>query len=173
MNTLRRHRQGHSGFTLIEVLIAMGIFAIGSLGVLAMVTTSMTLNSNARQIQEASLLAQWKLEQLQLVPVSHTFVTNCASGSGCWQNGTSTTESTAAAGVRPTDVLGSTAGSTAFYQLNWKVTTLTAPNAGLRYIHVAAYWPRNVNLMSSNYSGTLSCIASPTECRTVEFHVYR
>jgi prepilin-type N-terminal cleavage/methylation domain-containing protein len=170
MKTLRSRQ---SAFTLIEVLIAMGIFAIGSLGVLAMVTTSMSINSNAKQIQEASLLAQWKLEQIQLIPVAHAFIASCGSGSGCWQNGTSATPATAAAGVQPTNVLGSQAGSTAYYQLNWKSTTLTSPNAGLRYIHVAAYWPRDPKLMSSDYSGTLDCRANPTLCRMVEFHVYK
>lgn len=172
MNIMRR-RQARSGFTLIEVLVAMGIFAIGSLGVLAMVTTSMTLNNNARQIQEASLLAQWKLEQLQLVPIAHAFIGSCGTGSGCWQAGTSGSPSATVAGVRPTDVLGSSAGSAAFYQLNWKQTTLTGANAGLRYIRVTVYWPRNVQLMSSDYSGTLDCRAAPAECRSVEFHFYK
>lgn len=173
MKTLRR-RQGTSAFTLIEVLVALGIFAIGSLGVLAMVTTSMTLNNNARQIQDASLLAQWKLEQLELVPSSHAYIGSCGSSPGCWQDGVSTTQSSSAVGVRPTDALGSTAGSTGFYQLHWQRTTLTAaPNAGLDYIHVTAYWPRNVNLMSSDYSGTLDCNATPGECRSVQFHVYK
>lgn len=169
MKTLRR--RAVSAFTLIEVLVSMAIFAIGSLGVLAMVTTSINLNSSARQIQEAGLLAQWKLEQLALVPVGHALITSC--GTSCWQDGTSTTPATAVKATRPTDVLGSTVGSTAFYQLNWQQTALPTPNLGLRYIRVTAYWPRDTKLMSSDYSATLNCRATAALCRSVEFYAYK
>lgn len=172
MKTLRRE---DSAFTLIEVLIAMAIFAIGSLGVLAMVTTSLTLNNNSRQLQDANLLAQWKLEQLELVPIAHAFIAAC--GTACWQDGVSATPATSAKGVRPTDVLGSTAGSGAFYQLKWRQEVLSvAPNAGLRYISVTAYWPRDANLMASDFSLTptsLDCSVPGAPCRSVQFYVYK
>lgn len=171
MKTLRR--RALSAFTLIEVLVSLGIFAIGSLGVLAMVTTSITLNSNSRQVAEAGLLAQWKLEQLALVPTSHAYIASCTSGSGCWQFGASTSQSTTPQAVRPTDVLGTTVGSTGFYQLNWQQTPLTGANLGLRYVRVTVYWPRDVKLMNSDFSGALNCRADAGQCRSVEFHAYK
>jgi len=173
MKTTLRRRGKQSAFTLIEVLVSLGIFAIGSLGVLAMVTTSLNLNNNSRQIQEASLLAQWKLEQIQLITTTHAFIASCATGNGCWQDGTSATPGASAKCVRPTDVLGSGVGSTAFYQLNWQQTPLAGANLGMRYIRVTVFWPRNHQQMSTDYSSALDCRATPTSCRSVEFHVYK
>ena len=58
------------GFTLIEVLIAITIFAIGLLAVAAMQTSAITVNSTADQITTRMTWAQDKLEELMALPYS-------------------------------------------------------------------------------------------------------
>ena len=50
------------GFTLVELLIALFIFAVGILGVATMQTTSIQGNSKGRRISEASNLAADRIE---------------------------------------------------------------------------------------------------------------
>jgi len=59
---------GNKGFTLIETMIAMGIFAIGILAVASMQITAMQGNRSARIQTEAVSLAAQKLEELTAVP---------------------------------------------------------------------------------------------------------
>ena len=160
-----------SGFTLLEVLIAMGVFAIGSLGVLAMVVTGMDLNANARQMQEASLLAQWKLEQLQMMPMSDDDITAC--GTACWASDASAVASTTRALVQPADLIGGTSGSNFNYELKWVVKNGTGPSAGLRYFGVIVFWPRDESLLGGDWRATVDCVAEPQRCRRVQFHSYR
>ena len=52
------------GFTILEVLIAMVIFAIGILGVASMQTSAVTGNGKVRKFLEASAFAQNQVELL-------------------------------------------------------------------------------------------------------------
>src|SRR6056297_700438 len=61
MNIHYRVKQ-NSGFTLLEVLIALVIFAVGILGVATMQISSIQGNSKGRQISEASSLAADRIE---------------------------------------------------------------------------------------------------------------
>jgi type IV pilus assembly protein PilV len=62
--------QKDQGFTLIEVLIAITIFAVGLLAVAAMQTSAITVNSTAGQITTRMTWAQDKLEELMALPYS-------------------------------------------------------------------------------------------------------
>jgi type IV pilus assembly protein PilV len=62
--------QKDQGFTLIEVLIALTIFAVGLLAVAAMQTSAITVNSTAGQITTRMTWAQDKLEELMALPYS-------------------------------------------------------------------------------------------------------
>jgi type IV pilus assembly protein PilV len=59
-----RELQKDEGFSLIEVLIAISIFAVGLLAVAAMQTSAIRVNSTAGQITDRTTLAQDKLEEL-------------------------------------------------------------------------------------------------------------
>jgi len=59
-----RKLQKDEGFTLIEVMIAISIFAVGLLAVAAMQTSAIRVNSTAGQITDRTTLAQDKLEEL-------------------------------------------------------------------------------------------------------------
>jgi prepilin-type N-terminal cleavage/methylation domain-containing protein len=52
------------GFTLLEMVIAMGLFAIGMLGLCLMTSGLMDSNTSARNRADATRLAQSKLETL-------------------------------------------------------------------------------------------------------------
>ena len=56
------------GFTLIETLIAMAIFAIGILAVGSMQISSVNNNASARMRTEAVILASEKIEELMSLP---------------------------------------------------------------------------------------------------------
>lgn len=56
------------GFTLIEVLIAISIFAVGLLAIAAMQTSAIRVNSSAAQLTELNTWGIDKLEQLMALP---------------------------------------------------------------------------------------------------------
>lgn len=57
-----------SGFTLIEVLIAMGIFAIGFLVVGSMQINALTITNSARRTTEALAVCEDRVERLRSLP---------------------------------------------------------------------------------------------------------
>lgn len=56
------------GFTLIEVMIAMGIFAIGFLAVGIMQINALTTTNSARRTTEALTVAEDRVEQFRVMP---------------------------------------------------------------------------------------------------------
>jgi len=60
----------NKGFTIIEVLIAMAIFAIGILGVATMQISSINGNASVRKYSEAAAFAQDQIELLMSAPFS-------------------------------------------------------------------------------------------------------
>ena len=55
------------GFSLVEVLIALTIFAVGVLAIALMLDTSIQYNSSARLMSEATEIAQYQMEKLMSV----------------------------------------------------------------------------------------------------------
>jgi len=66
-----KKRISNRGYTLIEVLIAMCIFAVGFLAVASMEIMSITQNANARMETEATAKAVDRLERLMALPYDH------------------------------------------------------------------------------------------------------
>jgi type IV pilus assembly protein PilV len=64
-------RSGENGFTLIEVLIALTIFAIGMLGVAAMQITGIHGNATAKWHTQSSSWATAEVERLMTLPYGH------------------------------------------------------------------------------------------------------
>ncbi|MCH8958133.1 MAG: prepilin-type N-terminal cleavage/methylation domain-containing protein [Proteobacteria bacterium] len=58
-------KHGSRGFTLIELMIALAILAVGLLGLIGMTTTAMSANKIARQFTEGLNLARDKAESLK------------------------------------------------------------------------------------------------------------
>ena len=68
--TAIKKSQKDQGFTLIEVLIAITIFAVGLLAVATMQLSAIRVNSTAGQITTRITWAQDKLEELMALPYS-------------------------------------------------------------------------------------------------------
>ena len=64
MKTTQINKSNTAGFTLLEVLIALVILAVGILGVATMQISSIQGNSKGRQISEATSLASALMEDL-------------------------------------------------------------------------------------------------------------
>jgi type IV pilus modification protein PilV len=60
------------GYTLIEVLIAMTIFALGFLALATLQIKSIAQNANARMLTDATTIAVESLERLISLPYNHT-----------------------------------------------------------------------------------------------------
>ena len=67
MGTLKKK----DGFTLIEVLIAITIFAVGLLAVAGMQTLAIRMNSIAGKLTDLSTWGVDKIEELSALPYSH------------------------------------------------------------------------------------------------------
>lgn len=71
LSTIRQNSQfvkGNTGFTLIEVLIAMVIFSVGILGVAMLQSGSIRGNTSARGVTDIALIATDRLEMLRSLP---------------------------------------------------------------------------------------------------------
>ena len=70
---IKKSQKDH-GFTLIEVLIAISIFAVGLLAVATMQLSAIRVNSTAGQITTRMTWAQDKLEELMALPYSDPWI---------------------------------------------------------------------------------------------------
>ena len=167
------------GFTLIETLVAVAIFAVGSLGVLGLVTTAITLNGQTRQFMEAGLVGQWKLDILSTKPFTDANISGCSTStpitSMCRANGTAIVAGSTQA-VVDLSALGATTSSGVNYQLFWSATDLTgAGYSGMKAIAVDVYWPhaRDAQAIAPLATGFIDCGASPGDCYALHFHSFR
>ncbi len=63
----RLHNNNNSGFTLMEVLVAMLILSVGLLGMAALITGIINSNKLSNRISTATVLAQDKMEEIRRV----------------------------------------------------------------------------------------------------------
>ncbi len=68
MKNFKKKINNSKGFTLMEVLIALAIFAIGILGVAKMQLSAISGNSSSRGVTEAATIGQQQLEMLMSLP---------------------------------------------------------------------------------------------------------
>jgi type IV pilus assembly protein PilV len=64
------------GFTLIEVLVALTIFAVGLLAIAAMQTSAIRMNSSGNRLTEISTVGIDRLENLMSLPYSDPLLAN-------------------------------------------------------------------------------------------------
>lgn len=106
---------GQQGFTLVEVLIAVTLFAIGMIAVSGLTLSSIRGNSLSAQINQANSLAKSKLEELHCAKPS-----DLADGSEA-----------------DIDATGTTGG---IFDRVWEVTA--GPTANSRRVVVRVTWRR-------------------------------
>jgi type IV pilus assembly protein PilV len=63
-------QRAQSGFTLVEVLVALLILGIGLVGILGLHRSSATASGYSRRATEAAILAEDKLEELRTIPTT-------------------------------------------------------------------------------------------------------
>jgi len=120
---MRRLRNNNSGFTLMEVLVAMLILSVGLLGMAALITGIINSNKLSNRISTATVLAQDKMEEVRRVGYS-----------GMPASNTTTTENY---------------NTITNYSL-YKRVTLTEvanPAAGMKKITVTVYWDTNKSVV--------------------------
>lgn len=65
----RSHRRGRarrrSGFTLIEVMVSLGVMTIGAMAIIALQTQTIRSNARAREIETATQIAQLWIERFK------------------------------------------------------------------------------------------------------------
>jgi type IV pilus assembly protein PilV len=113
----RRRLNSRAGFTLIEVLVAISIFAFGMMGLAAGAITITRANKTAQFHTMATSLAQEKLEQLKATSVA--FVAGCPPPNNSCETAP--------------NYLGVT------FTRNWTVD-LNQPQTGLKQITVTIQW---------------------------------
>ncbi len=69
--SVRHPSAPQGGYSIIEVMISLAIFAIGILGVATLQIMATNGNTNARKCSEASELAQGKIEALMATPYAN------------------------------------------------------------------------------------------------------
>lgn len=126
MNSLFRLKRSQKGFTILEVMIAMAIFAIGILGVAKMQIKSQTGNTSARTITQGTTYTQDRIERLMSVPYTDPIM---------------------AAGPGNATVAGASSGET--YTLNWTITD-NNPIVNTKQIAITATW--NDQGLTRNFS---------------------
>lgn len=155
--TERRARRAQ-GFSLIEVVIAMGILAFGLLTLAAMQLYSLTQGAAGRHTGDAAATARTYLEQAHRVPWT---VLTAAAGGGWqapgWANAPATVTN---------DVATPTGGTSVeeTYTIQWQVTNV-AGNACLRDVELRVSWneenlstPKQLDLATRRYNwGGASC----------------
>ncbi len=69
MKKIRKLLKDEKGFTMIEVLTAMVILAIGILGLAPLIVTSIYGNSFSNDVSLAKVIAQDRIEEFRALPV--------------------------------------------------------------------------------------------------------
>jgi Tfp pilus assembly protein PilV len=67
---LPRHSDGKKGMTILEVVIALGVFMIASAGICVLITQAKRLSDNSREHYQAVNIGKNRLERARFLPVS-------------------------------------------------------------------------------------------------------
>jgi prepilin-type N-terminal cleavage/methylation domain-containing protein len=132
--TTTSRREG--GMTLIEVLIAVALLAVGVAGMVAIQVLSMRNEAIARQDNEASRVARDVLEQVQRMPFTDVLPTGGALEQPDWISNPGYAD-----GVIPVQVQTADGGveDEGVYTVSWRVADV-AGQTSLRKVDVQVAW---------------------------------
>jgi prepilin-type N-terminal cleavage/methylation domain-containing protein len=174
----KRSRKNPSGFTLVELTVAMFVLTVGVLGGMIMIVLGMTRDNTNRMDTTATNAAQAVLEAISAVPANIDTilqVTDCANvtssvttagatgggtGAALNANGNGEVDFTqaAVANYQINYTVCNTNGQRTAYDVRWHITTLPT---GAKLVTVAAGHPT-----SYNRSHAMAYIA-PVSLRTI------
>lgn len=120
----RQTENGESGFTLLEVLFAMTIMAVGLLTVGVAQLSAVKMTSRSRSLSQAMYVAQERLDEFLALPANDTFFT------------TALTDAVDPAG--PVDVNSNDNDATTFTR-RWTVVP-DSPSLGLTTVRITVSW---------------------------------
>lgn len=82
------------GYTLIEVLMAISIFAVGMLALASLQTSSIKVNSTAKHVTTRTTWAQDRIEKLMALPYSDPWLEEAGNPDGTDSDGNTHKETT-------------------------------------------------------------------------------
>ncbi len=139
MKTNPRHRS-EDGFTILEVMIAVGILAFGLLTLAVMQLQALKQGSQGRHSHDAAAIARSFLEQTQRIPWTDL---TTAQGAGTW-TAPNWAGATGTVDAEIEDASGATA-TTKTYTVEWRVSNVldasSNPRPCLRDIDLRVTWP--------------------------------
>lgn len=155
------------GFTLIETLIAMVIFLIGSLAMVSLMLAVIHTNRNSYTLTEAVTAGRTEMERILSNP-DPTTPNPCAPGTctdfaGCTTTTPLCAREVVVRGTQP----GTEAGAMRFQVINERTL-----NGGLSLITVRVRWPRDEDKrgLPTTSPEYVDCVATPGECKTLIFN---
>jgi len=177
-------RRPPRGFTAVELVMALGIFAIGVTGVFAMQRVTSGSNAHAKNLAIASYAAESWLEELAIDGTRWTQTNMLTSGNTVWLKQVNTSQAwflpAASGSFGPGfDPLGAYAANTAAsFCTHVRLTRLLPEPTGLLRAEVRVFWPKP----GPTWTGATSyCPATATDAEvgtvgdaTANFHfVYK
>lgn len=150
------------GFSLIEVLISMLIFAVGALGALALTNFIFSNYRDSRNLTEGTTAGRSEMERIlgqSGGALAECAPSTCANGLGC-----SLTNCWRQVRVQPGGV-------------PFQVDNFRRRNGAVINIEVRVRYPRNRDAQGLGRSaagtadpGWVDCLATPDQCKTLFFH---
>lgn len=140
MNCLLAQNQSQKGFTLLEVMIALAIFAIGILGVAQMQIQAVNANAYSRTATEATIFAQGQIEQLLVRPYDHADLTDTDSdGTNQDANNDGKDDNGGNFGLGDTGVIADHTLTIGIYNLSWNIA-VDEPETDFKRVRLIAQW---------------------------------
>jgi prepilin-type N-terminal cleavage/methylation domain-containing protein len=123
----RRCRAGERGFTLIEMMVTLGVFMIGMLGIVTLQVTAANRSQSSGDLTLASNLASAKLDELRLLDID-----------GSAESPNVTTNDLVNGSEGFTQQGGDTGTPTGYFTVSWVVTG----SADIRDVTITTTWQR-------------------------------
>jgi len=136
------------GFTLVEVLVAIVILAIGVLATTKLQLSFIQGNAKARYLTEGSAMAQTRIEELMGLPYADVLLSERADDLDGVAGLDDATDATADHSA--TEQFNASASKS--YKFFWNIAP-DAPEVGLKTVNVIVQWPDEKNIQRQvNYT---------------------